>query len=205
MKPVFFLLAISVNLRSLPFKVSCFWRALPSSGRNCILPLLAHNGWGNFHTFLGNIYCPYYMYSKYVAENSLQLRVSEKRKVRGRTYSNRKQMNIITINVPLIFKMRDIIFLWQNYFMGHFKRYFEGAKTFLTPKLSRVKRATILGMNLSGTLYKARGHKITLYAQECRLWVACSPSWAAWCWSSTSPSSTLSLRRSTTGSSGWAR
>jgi hypothetical protein len=35
-------------------------------------------------------------------------------------------------------KMREIFF-WANYFMGHFKGYFEGAKTFLTPKLSRAQ------------------------------------------------------------------
>jgi hypothetical protein len=29
--------------------------------------------------------------------------------------------------------------------MGHFKGYFEGAKTFLTPKLSRAQRGAILG------------------------------------------------------------
>jgi hypothetical protein len=40
---------------------------------------------------------------------------------------------IITINVPLILKMGEIIFFLQaNYFMGHFEQYFEGAKTFLT-------------------------------------------------------------------------
>ncbi len=38
----------------------------------------------------------------------------------------------LTINAPLILKMRDIIFfLRANYIMGHFKGYFEGAKTFL--------------------------------------------------------------------------
>jgi hypothetical protein len=32
--------------------------------------------------------------------------------------------------------MRDIIFFFRaNYIMGHFKGYFEGAKTFLTPKI----------------------------------------------------------------------
>ncbi len=40
----------------------------------------------------------------------------------------------LTFNAPLILKMRDIIFfLRANYIMGHFKGYFEGAKTFLTP------------------------------------------------------------------------
>ncbi len=34
--------------------------------------------------------------------------------------------------------MRDIIFVRANYIMGYFKGYFEGANTFLTPKLSRV-------------------------------------------------------------------
>jgi hypothetical protein len=47
------------------------------------------------------------------------------------------------ITVLLTLKMRDIIFLRENYFMGHLKGYFEGAKTFLTPYLSRVQRGTI--------------------------------------------------------------
>ena len=51
---------------------------------------------------------------------------------------------ILTINVPLILKMRAIIFFLQaNYFMDHFKGHFEGTKTFLTPKLSRAQRGTI--------------------------------------------------------------
>ena len=46
--------------------------------------------------------------------------------------------------------MRDIIFfLRANYIMGHFKGYFEGAKTFLTPKLSRAQRGAILGSKKS--------------------------------------------------------
>jgi hypothetical protein len=46
--------------------------------------------------------------------------------------------------------MRDIIFfLRANYIIGHFKGYFEGAKTFLTPKLSRVQRGAILGSKKS--------------------------------------------------------
>jgi hypothetical protein len=57
---------------------------------------------------------------------------------------------ILTINAPLILKMRDIIFFLQaNYIMGHFKGYFEGAKTFLTPKLSRAQRGAILGSKKS--------------------------------------------------------
>jgi hypothetical protein len=50
----------------------------------------------------------------------------------------------LTINAPLILKMRDIIFfLRANYIMGHFKGYFEGAKTFLTPKLPLAALGTI--------------------------------------------------------------
>ncbi len=42
--------------------------------------------------------------------------------------------DIITINVPLFKKLRDIIFFWwENHFMSHFEGHFEGAKTFLTP------------------------------------------------------------------------
>jgi hypothetical protein len=42
--------------------------------------------------------------------------------------------SLITINVPLFKKLRDIIFfLWDNNFMSHFEGHFEGAKTFLTP------------------------------------------------------------------------
>ncbi len=43
---------------------------------------------------------------------------------------------LLTINVPLFKKLRDIIFfLWDNNFMSHFKGHFEGAKTFLTPDI----------------------------------------------------------------------
>jgi hypothetical protein len=46
-----------------------------------------------------------------------------------------RQSHNLTINAPLILKMREIIFILRaNYIMGHFKGYFEGAKTFLTPK-----------------------------------------------------------------------
>jgi hypothetical protein len=41
---------------------------------------------------------------------------------------------VLTINVPLFKKLRDIIFfLRDNNFMSHFKGHFEGAKSFLTP------------------------------------------------------------------------
>ena len=42
--------------------------------------------------------------------------------------------DVITINVPLFKKLRDIIFFGgENHFMSHFEGHFEGAKTFLTP------------------------------------------------------------------------
>ena len=41
-------------------------------------------------------------------------------------------------NVPLIKKIWDIIFFfWDNNFLSYFSGQFEGASTFLTPKLSR--------------------------------------------------------------------
>ncbi len=40
-------------------------------------------------------------------------------------------VGLITINVPLFKKLRDIIFFWcENHFMSHFEGHFEGAKTF---------------------------------------------------------------------------
>jgi hypothetical protein len=51
--------------------------------------------------------------------------------MKRRSAQNYRKNFILTINVPLILKMGEIIF-----FAGHFKGYFEGAKTFLTPKLS---------------------------------------------------------------------
>ncbi len=42
--------------------------------------------------------------------------------------------HLLTINVPLFKKLRDIIFfLRDNHFLSRFKGHFEGAKTFLTP------------------------------------------------------------------------
>ena len=53
-------------------------------------------------------------------------------------------------NVPLFKKLWDIIFFfWDNNFLIHFSGHFEGAKTFLTPKLSRAQRGTILGSKKS--------------------------------------------------------
>jgi hypothetical protein len=46
-------------------------------------------------------------------------------------------------NVPLFKKLRDIIFFWDNHFMSHFSGHFEGALTFLTPKLSLAALGTI--------------------------------------------------------------
>ena len=44
-------------------------------------------------------------------------------------------------NVPLLKKLWDIIFLGgDNNFLSHFSGHFEGASTFLTPKLSRAQR-----------------------------------------------------------------
>ena len=42
------------------------------------------------------------------------------------------------INAPLIFENMGYYFFWfwANYIMGHFSGYFEGASTFMTPKLS---------------------------------------------------------------------
>ncbi len=45
--------------------------------------------------------------------------------------------DIISINVPLILKVWDIIFFSQaKHISGHFAGFFEGAETFLTLKLS---------------------------------------------------------------------
>jgi hypothetical protein len=42
-------------------------------------------------------------------------------------------------NVPLFKKLWDIIlFFWDKHFMSNFSGHFEGASTFLTPKLSFV-------------------------------------------------------------------
>jgi len=42
------------------------------------------------------------------------------------------------------FENAGYYFFWREYyFMGHLKGYFKGAKTFLTPKLSRAQRGTI--------------------------------------------------------------
>ena len=47
-------------------------------------------------------------------------------------------------NVPLFKKIWDIIFcFWDNHFMSHFSGHFEGASTFLTPKLSLAALWTI--------------------------------------------------------------
>jgi hypothetical protein len=44
---------------------------------------------------------------------------------------------LITINIPLVLKVRDIIsFSWAKNIVGHFDGFIEGAEIFLTPKLS---------------------------------------------------------------------
>ncbi len=49
---------------------------------------------------------------------------------------------IVTINVPLFKKLRDIIFfLRDNHFMSHFKGHFEVASTFLTTKFKGSKKS----------------------------------------------------------------
>ena len=59
----------------------------------------------------------------------------------------------LTINAPLILKMRDIIFfLRANYIMGHFKGYFEGAKTFLTPNCPERSEGQFWGQKSRGPL-----------------------------------------------------
>jgi hypothetical protein len=62
--------------------------------------------------------------------------------------------------------MRDInFFLRANYIMDHFKGYFEGAKTFLTPKLSWAQRGTILGskVHISLLLFEIQFFEIRLF------------------------------------------
>jgi hypothetical protein len=58
--------------------------------------------------------------------------------------------------------MREIIFLRANYFMGHFKGYFEGAKTFLTPKFSTSQRVNLVTKhkNSSADFFGSAGHKV---------------------------------------------
>ena len=57
-----------------------------------------------------------------------------------------KKYKIITINVPLFKKLRDIIFLGgENHFMSHFEGHFEGASTFLTPKFDDAVQSLALG------------------------------------------------------------
>ncbi len=62
------------------------------------------------------------------------LRHSMKIKAFNPTYRGTAARYVITNNVPLFKKLRDIIFfLWENHFISHFEGHFEGAKTFLTP------------------------------------------------------------------------
>jgi hypothetical protein len=42
---------------------------------------------------------------------------------------------VLTIYAPLILNVREIFFSGTNHLMGYFAGYFEGAETFLTPKL----------------------------------------------------------------------
>jgi hypothetical protein len=46
-------------------------------------------------------------------------------------------INFITIIVPLFLEVRDLMFFsWDKHIISHFAVLFEGAKTFLTSKLS---------------------------------------------------------------------
>jgi hypothetical protein len=48
-----------------------------------------------------------------------------------------KWSSILTINVPLFLEVRDFMFFRQEkHIISHFAGFFEGAKTFLTSKLS---------------------------------------------------------------------
>jgi hypothetical protein len=44
--------------------------------------------------------------------------------------------SVITINVPLFLEVRDFMFRQEKHIISHFARFFEGAKTFFTSKLS---------------------------------------------------------------------
>jgi hypothetical protein len=47
------------------------------------------------------------------------------------------RMHEITINVPLILKVRDFMFFGrENHIISHFEGFFEGDETFLTSELS---------------------------------------------------------------------
>ncbi len=50
------------------------------------------------------------------------------------TLSHKAAIGILTINVPLFKKLRDIIFFWwDNHFMSHFEGHFEGVKIVEAP------------------------------------------------------------------------
>jgi hypothetical protein len=56
-------------------------------------------------------------------------------------------------NVPLFKKLRDIIFFFgDNNFVSHFLGHFEGASTFLTPKLSLAALNNLRGQKSLGPL-----------------------------------------------------
>ncbi len=43
---------------------------------------------------------------------------------------------VITINAPRILIVREVFFMWAKHIIGDFEGFFDGAKTFLTSKLS---------------------------------------------------------------------
>jgi hypothetical protein len=84
----------------------------------------------------GFLFIFYVIYSALLHLPPFSSTVSEDARIEPRTVPTLAEVagqwgHIITINVPLILKIWEIIFfLRANYFMGHFEGYFEGAKTF---------------------------------------------------------------------------
>jgi hypothetical protein len=72
---------------------------------------------------------------------SLQIDERYEMKISGKTLYPYEHIGIhthglLTINAPLILKVREIIcFSRAKHIMGHFEGFFEGAETFLTLKL----------------------------------------------------------------------
>jgi hypothetical protein len=78
----------------------------------------------------GNFFLPTYRYLYNLGANTQYFRDFKS----SRDTVLKRRIRIITINVPLFKKLRDIIFLGgENHFMSDFEGHFEGAKTFLTP------------------------------------------------------------------------
>ncbi len=66
---------------------------------------------------------------------------ARRREFRWGNFLREAARRILTINVPLFKKLRDIIFfLRDNNFLSHFEGHFEGAKTFLSRPPQNVQR-----------------------------------------------------------------